>query len=209
MNRDQFENRAYRVLYGNLALEIANISYILEGKMNILYVPFQTSIIAKNDAFLTLWNNKQKTEALSFVRIVSEHLVYLYAEYLHPNRVISGLYDKYKELDRIKANGEKIKPSEIREKLASDYKGFSEIWKEYHYFIHPSYMQGSGLDLAGANERGIADMIRLNNWILDVLTKIKGRYKQKLKKAGLYQKYLDYLEYSRREWEEDENSQSD
>lgn len=208
MTREQFEHRAYRYLYGNLALEIANITNILEGEVNILYVPFQSSIIAKNDAFLTLWNSREKTEALTFVRIVSEHLVYLYAEYLYPNRVIRGVYGNYKELDRIRVNGEKIKPREIREKLAAEYKGFSEIWESYHYFIHPSYLQGSLLSLDGANSKGIADMVKLNNWILDVLTKIKGRYKRKLKEAGLYQKYLDYMEANRREWDENENSQS-
>lgn len=204
MKRIEFEQRAYRVLYGNLALEIANLTFILEGKVNVLYVPFQTSVIAKNNAFLTLWYHNQKTEALAFVRIVSEHLVYLYAEYLYPNRVMSGLYDKYKELDRIKANGEKIKPREIREQLAADYKGFSDIWDKYHYFIHPSYLQGSLLSAEGANESGIADMIKLNNWILDVLTKIKGRYKRELKEKGLYQRYLDHLEAGRKEWDENE-----
>lgn len=205
MNKEQFEHKQYRYLLGNLALEIANITNILEGEVNILYVPFQSSIIAKNDAFLTLWNSREKTEALTFVRIVSEHLVYLYAEYLYPNRVIRGVYGNYKELDRIRVNGDKIKPREIREKLAAEYKGFSDIWQKYHYFIHPSYLQGSLLSLDGAISKGIADMVKLNNWILDILTKIKGRYKRKLKEAGLYQKYLDYMEANRREW--DENSQ--
>lgn len=208
MNRKQFEQKQYRYFLGDLALEIANITNILEGEVNILYVPFQSSVIAKNDAFLTLWNSRTQTEALTFVRILSEHLVYLYAEYLYPNRVIRGVYGSYKELDRIKANGEKIKPREVREKLAAEYKGFSDIWEKYHYFIHPSYLQGSGLNLEGANESGIADMVKLNNWILDVLTKIKGRYKRKLKESGKYQQYLDYMEANRREWDENENSQS-
>lgn len=193
MNQQQFIKREYRWLLGNLALEIANMSYILEGNMNMLYVPFQSSLISTNDAFLTLWNSNYKTPSLAFVRVVAEHLVYLYAEYLYPNRVMKGVYDNYRELDSIRAKGNKIKPREIREKLAADYKGFSEIWEQYHYYIHPSAHKAHG-ELEGANERGFAAMIKLNNWILDLLTKIKGKYKRELKAAGKYQQYLDYLE---------------
>lgn len=203
MNGEQFTEKAYRVLLGNLALEIANMSHILEGKVNILYVPFQSSIIATNDAFLTLWNSNQRTPALAFVRVVAEHLIYLYAEYLYPNRVMKGVYENYRELDSIRAKGDKIKPREIREKLAADYKGFSEIWEEYHYYIHPSAHKAHG-ELPGANASGFSAIVKLNNWIIDVLTKIKGRYKRELKAKGLYQKYIDYLEANRREWNEEE-----
>lgn len=207
MTREQFEHRAYRYLLGTLAAEIANLTTILMGKPNVLYVEFQSSLKDTNDAFLTLWNSNQRTPALAFVRVVAEHLIYLYAEYLYPDRVMKGIYDDYKELDRIRVNGDKIKPREIRDSLASNYKGFSEIWDSYHYFIHPSVHKAHG-ELEGSNESGFVAMVKLNNWILDVLTKIKGRYKRKLKEAGLYQKYLDYIEANRREWDENENSQS-
>lgn len=199
MTREQFIHKDYRYLLGDLALEIANLKYILKDEMKVEYVPFQSSVIANNDAFLTLWNSTHRTASLAFVRIISEHLVYLYAEYLYPERVISKVYLNYKELNNCKVNGDKIKPSEIREQLAKAYSGFSSIWDSYHYFIHPSFMQGSLLELAGTNETGFSDMIKLNNWILDVLTKIKGRYKRELKEAGLHQKYVDFI---------NENSQS-
>ncbi|MBD5252333.1 MAG: hypothetical protein HDS49_04830 [Bacteroides sp.] len=201
MNRKQFENKAYRILLGNLAAEIANLSYILEGKFNILYINFQSSLKDTNNAFLTLWNSNQRTPALAFIRVVAEHLIYLYAEYLYPNRVMSGVYDKGKELDRIKANGEKIKPKDIRDKIEAYYKGFNAIWDRYHYYIHISVHKGHG-ELAGANETGFRDILKLNNWIIDVLTKIKGRYKRELKEKGLYQRYLDHLEAGRKEWDE-------
>lgn len=202
MNREQFEHRAYRYLLGTLAAEIANLTAILMGKPNVLYVEFQSSLKDTNDAFLTLWNSNQRTPALAFVRVVAEHLIYLYAEYLYPERVMKAVYDDYKELDRIRIYGEKIKPREVRDSIESDYKGFSEIWKEYHNFIHPSVHKAHG-ELEGANESGFIVIVKLNNWILDVLTKIKGRYKRKLKEEGLYQKYLDNLEAAR-----NENSQS-
>jgi hypothetical protein len=202
MNREQFEHRAYRIQLGTLAAEIASLTDVLMGKPNVLFIDFQSSLIASNDAFLTLWNSKQRTPALAFVRVVAEHLIYLYAEYLYPERVMKAVYDDYKELDEIRIFGEKIKPREVRDSIESDYKGFSEIWKEYHNFIHPTVHKAHG-ELEGANESGITAMIKLNSWILDVLTKIKGKYKRKLKEEGLYQKYLDFMEAAR-----NENSQS-
>lgn len=202
MNREQFEHRAYRIQLGTLAAEIASLTDVLMGKPNVLFIDFQSSLIASNNAFLTLWNNQQRTTALAFVRVVAEHLIYLYAEYLYPERVMKAVYDECKELDKIRIYGEKIKPREVRDSIESDYKGFSEIWSEYHNFIHPSAHKAHG-ELAGANESGIIAMVKLNNWILDVLTKIKGTYKRKLKEEGLYQKYLDIIEAAR-----NENSQS-
>jgi hypothetical protein len=193
MNKEQFEHRAYKYLLGDLALEIFHLKHILKGTATIEYIPFQSSVIASNDAFLTLWNNHQKTAALAFVRVLSEHLVYLYAELLYPERIISKVYLNEKELDDIRVKREKIKPKDIRDEVAKAYKDFGEIWNSYHYFIHPNYLQGTALPLEGAYEKGYSDMIKLNNWIIDTLTKIKGRYKRELKAKGLYQKYLDYL----------------
>ena len=125
--------------------------------------------------------------------MLSEHLVYLYAELIYPDKVITRVYLNEKELDNIRVSGDKIKPKNIRNEVAKAYKGFEDIWDSYHYFIHPNYLQGTALPLEGATSKGFSDMIKLNNWIIDTLTKIKGRYKRELKAKGLYQKYLDYL----------------
>lgn len=193
MTKKQFTDKSYRYLLGDLALEIFHLKHILKGATTVEYIPFQSSVIANNDAFLTLWNNNQKTAALAFVRILSEHLVYLFAEYLYPDRVISKVYLDYKELDRIRIAGDKIKPKDIRDEVEKAYKGFSEIWNNYHYFIHPNYLQGTMITPEGTAESGFNDMVKLNSWIIDTLSKIKGRYKRELKDAGLYQQYKDYL----------------
>ena len=186
--------KAYRFLLGDLALEIFHLKHIQKGTSTVEYIPFQSSVIASNDAFLTLWNNHQKTAALAFVRVLSEHLIYLYAEYLYPDKVITGVYLNEKALDDVRVKGDKIKPSHIRKEVEKAYKGFAEIWSSYHYFIHPNYLQGTAIEPIGATDKGYSDMVKLNNWIIDTLTKIMGRYKRALKEAGKYQQYLDYIE---------------
>lgn len=123
------------------------------------FVIFGTSIFYNYKAYKNLKDNKLTLPALTFVRIVAESLVYLYAEYLNPEKVLAKIYINHKELCDVKIKREKIKPSEIRDKVIEDYPDFERIWKKYHYFIHPSIIQNFVGVGAGLEKQGLSDII--------------------------------------------------
>ena len=160
------------------------------------FVIFGTSVYYNYKAYKNLKDNKLTLPALTFVRILAESLVYLYAEYLYPEKVLEKIYINHKELCDVKIKGEKIKPADIRVKVIESYPDFERIWKKYHYFIHPSYLQtkfGNAKEEGAIGEEGLKDITNLTIWILEVLNKIKDRYKKAITDKGKWEEYKDWL----------------
>lgn len=180
MKQQDFLSRKYRISLTDLATEIFHLK---EGQENnkLEFLAFTQSVVCNNDGFVTLWEAEQYAAAMTFIRLQAELLIYLYAELLHPERVIYKVFEEYKRLSEIRIKGKPLKQSDIREQLKLTFPEFERIWDSYHSFIHPDTIKGLALpyseDLA-LNKKALSDIVKLNNWIFDTLTKVKGYYKK-------------------------------
>lgn len=152
------------------------------------------AIINLNRAFLKLLEIKEPLAAFPLIRIQTDNLIYLYAEYLYPNQILYKVYDNERAFNQIKINGENLKQSEIVEKI----EGIKPIWKKYSSFIHPSkeqhkYMFSNSIKKADL-ELALNDMYAVNVAIADTLTAILDRLEAIIKANGQYKAYKAYVQ---------------
>ena len=148
-----------------------------------------TAIEQYNYSFHLLCKNDLDAEAAAFIRIQVDNLIYLYAEYLYPHRVLRKVYDKGKELCNVLIANKPIKRNEILQKLEERFTGVKLIWDRYCNFIHPtnSYIKLKFND--AIKSPTIADLVYLNQVITTVLLESLKYYEDELKGKGLFEEY--------------------
>jgi len=115
-------SNTYRILH-NLSLGIDDFYNICDA-LNVY-----------NRCFIELLSKADSLVALPLIRIQLDTLTAVYAETLHPFKVLYKIYECGKNLDK----AIKETPSEIR-KMIDDKFGtnVTELYKKYSGFIHPS-----------------------------------------------------------------------
>ncbi|MBD5252334.1 MAG: hypothetical protein HDS49_04835 [Bacteroides sp.] len=96
------------------------------------------SVIAYDRCFWQLAKNGEVIAAYPLIRLQADTLRVLIAEYLYPNRVLDSIYNKARDFNQIKVNGEKLSPSIIMDKANELFSRFKEIYQRYNQFAHPS-----------------------------------------------------------------------
>lgn len=135
------------------------------------------------------------------------------AEYLYPNRILSAIYDKGKELIDIAIKGTQLRQSELNQAVEDKFEGHKRIYQEYSLYVHTSAKHHLKCinDLADDNEtkairrarRTIkrspakSDMILLNQYMEDVMLEVYQRLITTLKvdKTKLKQ-YKEWEQFS-------------
>lgn len=166
------------------------------------YAPIITAAIRINDSFITLINARQHRIAFSLIRMQLDSLRYLYAEYLLPYRILNRTIifgEEPDPLNSIKVKDRKdladdkgkLKPSEINKRLNKHFIDFSNLYKHYNKYVHPSYELSSWMDLCNKDiERGISDMLRVNRYILTILGYIRKNLINQVREAGKLDDYI-------------------
>lgn len=159
------------------------------------YDPIIKAIINYNRTFVKLIDIKEPLVALPIVRIQMENLIYLFAEYHNPNKILYKIYDNARVFNQIVIDGEKLKTSTFTDLLDEKYKGIKSIWSRYCCFIHPS----KEIDKISYDfdrkivAYSIKDMQVINQAITDTLNDIIDRFVVEIKAKGEYKGYLDYV----------------
>lgn len=173
-----------------------------------------STVITYNSSFYKLAKLGDICSAYPMIRLQADNLRYLVAEYLYPDKVLTSIYSKGKELTDIRIDGEKLKASFISDKTEELYPGFRRIYKEYSCYIHPSINHHWG-KLAALNElepenalavkhsqRTIKrtpaekDMVFINQCIIDTLLLIAEQRKEILKQYP--NKWKEWKEMNKR-----------
>lgn len=196
----------------SIMLDVANTYQPQNGVASTKYFGFVKALAAYNDAFILLYKKGNLYGAMAMNRILMEHLIYLYADYLYPKAdIINKVYNEGKELNQIRVNGEKIKPSEVRNRLYERYGWCETVWQRYHLYIHPSVNTGSVEleiqplegDKRGAKavtvhsvdyltlSKAISDIVKINNAILYTFRDIRDDRIRILKESGLIKAYIE------------------
>lgn len=204
-------------VYVGLILDIANAYHCIEGGMaNLKYNSFQQPIEAYNKGFKALYKDKNLFAAMAMNRILLDHLIYLYADYLYPDYdIIEKVYNKGKDLNQIKINGEQIKPLYIRNLIEERYEWMGELWDRYNNYIHPSTHTGSysmvikplkkryksepdgckTVTVKPANQfnldTALSDIVKINNALLCTLKDIRDEKLKEIKELGLSKKHIE------------------
>lgn len=170
------------------------------------YAPIITAVIRINDSFITLIDAKQHRIAFTLIRMQLDSLRYLYAEYILPYRVLNRVIIYGEEpdpLNSIKVRDRKelgdnkgnLKPSEINKLLNKHFIDFSSLYKHYNKYVHPSYELSSWMDLCNKDiERGMADMLRVNRYILTILGYIRKNLINQVREIGKLDEYIKKVE---------------
>lgn len=151
------------------------------------------NINAYNRCFYDLAKRGEIVAAYPLVRLVADNLKIMVAEYLYPEQILPNIFEKGRELNQIKVNGEKLKPSEINNKIKELYPEYSEIYTTYSSYVHPS-KEGNilakvyGDDIEAQKEiqhslrtikrtKAEWDLVKLNRFITDIIWRIIERNK--------------------------------
>ena len=204
-------------VYTNLMLDIANAYHCIEGGMaNLKYNSILQPIDAYNAGFKALYKDKNLYAAMAMNRILLDHLIYLYADYLYPDYdIIEKVYNKGKDLNQIKINGEQIKPLYIRNLIEERYEWMGELWDRYNNYIHPSTHTGSySMVIKPLKKRyksepdgcktvtvkptnqfnldtALSDIVKINNALLSTLKDIREDKLREIKELGLSKKHIE------------------
>lgn len=166
------------------------------------------NINAYNRCFYDLAKRGEIVAAYPLVRLVADNLKIMVAEYLYPEKILPSIFENGRELNQIKVNGEKLKPSEINDKIKELYPEYSEIYTTYSSYVHPS-KEGNilakvyGDDIEAQKEvkhslrtikrtKAEWDLVKLNRFITDIIWRIIERNKAIIK---------ENLELKARYWE--------
>lgn len=151
------------------------------------------NINAYNRCFYDLAKRGEIVAAYPLVRLVADNLKIMVAEYLYPEQILPNIFEKGRELNQIKVDGEKLKPSEINNKIKELYPEYSEIYTTYSSYVHPS-KEGNilakvyGDDIEAQKEiqhslrtikrtKAEWDLVKLNRFITDIIWRIIERNK--------------------------------
>ena len=128
-----------------------------------------------------------------FRSIQMDNLLYLYAEFLNPERVLDKVYNKDKKLADIRIADKPIKQKELLQRLEERFNGVSDIWARYCNFIHPSICHHK-IKFNVGRDSVISDMIFINQAITEILEDVASPLEKELKKKRLYSKYKRNLQ---------------
>lgn len=180
--------------YLNLTLELTYYKCMTD------YLPWMSyydtlihNINAYNRCFYDLAKRGEIVAAYPLVRLVADNLKIMVAEYLYPEQILPNIFEKGRELNQIRINGEKLKPSEINNKIKELYPEYAEIYTTYSSYVHPS-KEGNilakvyGDDIEAQKEvkhslrtikrtKAEWDLVKLNRFITDIIWKIIERNK--------------------------------
>nr|DAW15035.1 MAG TPA: hypothetical protein [Caudoviricetes sp.] len=173
------------------------------------------NINAYNRCFYDLAKRGEIVAAYPLVRLVADNLKIMVAEYLYPEQILPNIFEKGRELNQIRINGEKLKPSEINDKIKELYPEYSEIYTTYSSYVHPS-KEGNilakvyGDDIEAQKEvkhslrtikrtKAEWDLVKLNRFITDIIWRIIERNKAIIKenpelKARYWERLQELIE---------------
>ena len=173
------------------------------------------NINAYNRCFYDLAKRGEIVAAYPLVRLVADNLKIMVAEYLYPEKILPSIFENGRELNQIKVNGEKLKPSEINDKIKELYPEYSEIYTTYSSYVHPS-KEGNilakvyGDDIEAQKEvkhslrtikrtKAEWDLVKLNRFITDIIWRIIERNKAIIKenpelKARYWERLQELIE---------------
>lgn len=184
--------------YLNLTLELTYYKCMTD------YLPWMSyfdtlihNINAYNRCFYDLAKRGEIVAAYPLVRLVADNLKIMVAEYLYPEKILPSIFENGRELNQIKVNGGKLKPSEINDKIKELYPEYPEIYTTYSSYVHPS-KEGNilakvfGDDIEVQKEvkhslktikrtRAEWDLVKLNRFITDIIWRIIERNKAIIK----------------------------
>ncbi len=202
--------------YLNLTLELTYYKCMTD------YLPWMSyfdtlihNINAYNRCFYDLAKRGEIVAAYPLVRLVADNLKIMVAEYLYPEKILPSIFENGRELNQIKVNGEKLKPSEINDKIKELYPEYSEIYTTYSSYVHPS-KEGNilakvyGDDIEAQKEvkhslrtikrtKAEWDLVKLNRFITDIIWRIIERNKAIIKenpelKARYWERLQELIE---------------
>lgn len=151
------------------------------------------TIMIYNRAFIKLLSDAEMYAVYALVRLQLDNLIYLYAEYEHPSKVLNAVFSKGRTLNQITIDGSQLNPSEIRRKIDEEYcASIRELYKKFSGYIHPSklqadiptdfYCDGEKCFYTTTQQRKYSrDMIEINNLLGKVALSI---YKNKIKETN-------------------------
>lgn len=173
------------------------------------------NINAYNRCFYDLAKRGEIVAAYPLVRLVADNLKIMVAEYLYPEKILPSIFENGRELNQIKVNGEKLKPSEINDKIKELYPEYPEIYTTYSSYVHPS-KEGNilakvyGDDIEAQKEvkhslrtikrtKAEWDLVKLNRFITDIIWRIIERNKAIIKenpelKARYWERLQELIE---------------
>lgn len=173
------------------------------------------NINAYNRCFYDLAKRGEIVAAYPLVRLVADNLKIMVAEYFYPEQILPNIFEKGRELNQIRINGEKLKPSEINDKIKELYPEYSEIYTTYSSYVHPS-KEGNilakvyGDDIEAQKEvkhslrtikrtKAEWDLVKLNRFITDIIWRIIERNKAIIKenpelKARYWERLQELIE---------------
>lgn len=169
------------------------------------------NINAYNRCFYDLAKRGEIVAAYPLVRLVADNLKIMVAEYLYPEQILPNIFEKGRELNQIRINGEKLKPSEINDKIKELYPEYPEIYTTYSSYVHPS-KEGNilakvyGDDIEAQKEiqhslrtikrtKAEWDLVKLNRFITDIIWRIIERNKAIIKEnPELKKRYWERLQ---------------
>lgn len=202
--------------YLNLTLELTYYKCMTD------YLPWMSyfdtlihNINAYNRCFYDLAKRGEIVAAYPLVRLVADNLKIMVAEYFYPEQILPNIFEKGRELNQIRINGEKLKPSEINDKIKELYPEYSEIYTTYSSYVHPS-KEGNilakvyGDDIEAQKEvkhslrtikrtKAEWDLVKLNRFITDIIWRIIERNKAIIKenpelKARYWERLQELIE---------------
>lgn len=202
--------------YLNLTLELTYYKCMTD------YLPWMSyfdtlihNINAYNRCFYDLAKRGEIVAAYPLVRLVADNLKIMVAEYLYPEKILPSIFENGRELNQIKVNGEKLKPSEINDKIKELYPEYPEIYTTYSSYVHPS-KEGNilakvyGDDIEAQKEvkhslrtikrtKAEWDLVKLNRFITDIIWRIIERNKAIIKenpelKARYWERLQELIE---------------
>lgn len=173
------------------------------------------NINAYNRCFYDLAKRGEIVAAYPLVRLVADNLKIMVAEYFYPEQILPNIFEKGRELNQIRINGEKLKPSEINDKIKELYPEYPEIYTTYSSYVHPS-KEGNilakvfGDDIEAQKEiqhslktikrtKAEWDLVKLNRFITDIIWRIIERNKAIIKenpelKARYWERLQELIE---------------
>lgn len=180
--------------YLNLTLELTYYKCMADYLPGYSY--FDTlihNINAYNRCFYDLAKRGEIVAAYPLVRLVADNLKIMVAEYLYPEKILPSIFENGRELNQIKVNGEKLKPSEINDKIKELYPEYPEIYTTYSSYVHPSKegnilakVFGDDIEMQKEVKHSLKtikrtkaewDLVKLNRFITDIIWRIIERNK--------------------------------
>ena len=160
---------------------------------------FLDIVYSCNRGFAKLVEIAEPIPAMAIVRMQLENLATLYAEALHPNKVLKKIYGNGRRLDQLKFNQKYLATANLLAEL-----GLADQWEDYSKFVHPDKKQttvhitGECPDLTIESkqikdktdiEKLSSDMVAINQKLDSIYSGIVDSLEEQLKLAGKWEAY--------------------